>query len=100
MPEVLRVNAGKERIVFHCMLSQQRGPKAALAYARARAERVGKERRETGEDADAKAEGVVDGEGKIGGQQICVLEGGFDNWRRFYAEDEKLTEGYEKDLWE
>lgn len=98
MPEVLRVNADKERIVFHCMLSQQRGPKAALAYARARAERVRKERREKGEDADAGV--VVDAEGKIGGQQICVLEGGFDNWRRFYAEDEKLTEGYENDLWE
>lgn len=92
------MNADKERIVFHCMLSQQRGPKAALAYARARAERVRKERREKGEDADAGV--VVDAEGKIGGQQICVLEGGFDNWRRFYAEDEKLTEGYENDLWE
>lgn len=100
MPEVLRVNAGKDRVVFHCMLSQQRGPKAALTYARARAERVKKDRREAGTDEDGEDGNVVDGEGRIGGQEVCVLEGGFDNWRRYYAEDQKLTEGYEKDLWE
>lgn len=108
MPELLRVNAGKERIVFHCMLSQQRGPKAALAYARAKQYQAEKIRREQGqkeEVVDGESEewqdidDVESGSGRIGGQEICVLEGGFGNWQAFYGEDKQLTEAYEKDLW-
>ncbi|RMZ81827.1 hypothetical protein DV738_g2110, partial [Chaetothyriales sp. CBS 135597] len=31
IPELLRQNRDKDRVVFHCMLSQQRGPTAALS---------------------------------------------------------------------
>lgn len=99
MPELLRINKDKERVVFHCMLSQERGPRSALAYARARASRVEKEQKEKegggGEDVP-----VVDEKGRIGGQEVCVLEGGFGRWRILYGGNETLTEGYIKDLWE
>jgi hypothetical protein len=31
---------------------------------------------------------------------VLVLRGGFEKWQEVYGEDEKLTEGYQKDLWE
>jgi rhodanese-related sulfurtransferase len=82
--ELIRTLKTKEKVVFHCALSQQRGPSAALRYARERARMFGKEE-------DGK-------EGKK--QEVCVLEGGFMMWQSKYGKDEKLTEGYVKDLWD
>ena len=36
IPEIVRKMAGKEIVIFHCALSQQRGPSAALRYLRER----------------------------------------------------------------
>ena len=105
LPELLRVNAAKDKVVFHCMLSQQRGPKAALMYARAKQREVDRVRREHAEkeqvDAanDGEWEDVDQKDGKIGGQEVCVLEGGFGAWQAFHGDDETLTENYAKDLW-
>jgi len=96
LPELLRVNKDKQRVVFHCMLSQQRGPKAALMYARAKEAAV---ERDGGRGDEDGGEGGAQS-GKIGGQEVCVLEGGFGNWQALYGEDGELTEGYVKDLWE
>jgi rhodanese-related sulfurtransferase len=81
MPELLRVTQGKKIVVFHCMLSQQRGPGAALRFLRAREERDRFE-------AERKKEEEKDGEGteeeeqkeKVV-QQVYVLEGGFMKWQ-------------------
>lgn len=56
--ELARQLAEKKTVVFHCMLSQQRGPGAALRYLRER-ERLG-----------------VQGE-----QEVYVLDGGFQKWQ-------------------
>ena len=50
IPEVVRTMAGKEVVVFHCALSQQRGPAAALRYMRERECKIknGTLKRETG----------------------------------------------------
>lgn len=85
MPTLLRKLEGAETVVFHCALSQQRGPSAALRYMREQASLVEK----------MKQEGK---EGKI--QTVCVLDRGFVGWQEVYGTDEKLTEGYRKDLWE
>ena len=37
LPELIRILKAKKKVVFHCALSQQRGPSAALRYARERA---------------------------------------------------------------
>ena len=42
IPEIVRTMAGKEIVVFHCALSQQRGPAAALRYMRERKSKVKK----------------------------------------------------------
>ncbi|KAL1632944.1 Cdc25 phosphatase Ibp1 [Neofusicoccum ribis] len=78
LPELVRLLRGARTVVFHCALSQQRGPSAALRYLRERGRLLG-------------------GEGE---QDVCVLEGGFVKWQEKYGTDETVTEGYLKDIWE
>jgi rhodanese-related sulfurtransferase len=78
-PELIRTLKDKDKVVFHCALSQERGPSAALRYARERQRLLPAGERE--------------------GQQVYVLDGGFTMWQAKYGEDEKLTEGYVKDIW-
>ncbi|KAF7511550.1 hypothetical protein GJ744_004138 [Endocarpon pusillum] len=82
IPELLRSLKDKDRVVFHCALSQQRGPSAALRYARAREELAGK----------------PVGEAEKKPQEICILVGGFNMWQAKYGEDGRLTENYVKDI--
>ncbi|PWW74349.1 hypothetical protein C7212DRAFT_212141 [Tuber magnatum] len=81
--ELARQLKGAEKVVFHCALSQQRGPSAALKYLRER-ERLGDQHEE----------------GKVKKQEVLVLEGGFVAWQAKYGNDERLTENYNKELWE
>ncbi|KAK8143619.1 hypothetical protein G3M48_006967 [Beauveria asiatica] len=79
MPTLLRRLEGKKTVVFHCALSQQRGPSAALRYLRERT--------------------ATSSSGESPQQEVLVLDRGFEGWRQVYGEDERLTEGYRKDLW-
>lgn len=69
------------------MLSQERGPKAALRYLR--------ERDAVLEELGEKSPGQ-----KAGSQEVYVLDRGFTGWQEVFGEDEGLTEGYRKELWE
>lgn len=80
MPELIRTLKDKEMVVFHCALSQQRGPSAALRYARERESTLGA--------------------GESQNQQVFVLDGGFVEWQQKYGNDAKLTEAYAADIWE
>lgn len=72
---------GAEKVIFHCALSQQRGPNAALKYLHER-ERL------FGVDLSTEAtNNIDDGELKEGGvkkQEIYVLDGGFVQWQEKY----------------
>lgn len=48
MPEIIRTLGDKEMVVFHCALSQQRGPGAALRYLRERESKSKKQDVSTG----------------------------------------------------
>lgn len=116
IPELVRKLKDKETVVFHCALSQQRGPSAALRYIRERDRLLGpgaktkiqsgsgvgevmlKNKEEHGkeEDKDAEWEDVED-EGKE--QKVYVLDRGFVGWQERYGEDPRLTEGYRKEIW-
>jgi len=103
-------------VVFHCALSQQRGPSAALRYVRER-ERllaaggigVGEEmKRNKGEELkqseakDGEWEDVEEEKGEVEKkkeQQVFVLDRGFVGWQERFGEDTRLTEGYRKELW-
>ncbi|KAF2138439.1 uncharacterized protein K452DRAFT_290581 [Aplosporella prunicola CBS 121167] len=103
-PELVRALRDVPTVVFHCALSQQRGPSAALRYLRERARLLGEEEGE-GESVGVRADGSVGAEAEAGveggqKQQVCVLDGGFVQWQEKYGEDSTVTEGYVKDIWE
>lgn len=79
MPELVRTLKDTEKVVFHCALSQQRGPSAALRYAREREQTYGPEESQK--------------------QEVYVLDGGFVKWQEKYGRDKKLTEAYAADIW-
>ncbi|KAI8938574.1 hypothetical protein NX059_004453 [Plenodomus lindquistii] len=101
-PELIRTLKDKEVVVFHCALSQQRGPSAALRYLREKERLEG----EGVEDGAEEKEGETDEKGQEGEgdgkkkQKVYVLKGGFTEWQEKFGEDPKLTEGYQKDIWE
>lgn len=84
MPTLVRRLRTKQTVIFHCALSQQRGPSAALRYLRER---------------DGLLKALGEGPVTAAGQTVYVLENGFSGWQQRYGEDERLTEGYVKDLW-
>ncbi|KAF1980193.1 Rhodanese-like protein [Bimuria novae-zelandiae CBS 107.79] len=90
-PELVRSLKDKEVVVFHCALSQQRGPSAALRYLR-------EKRRLDPESTTVTKEGKGGKEKKE--QRVVVLKGGFTQWQEKYGLDETLTEGWQKDIWE
>ncbi|KAK5163907.1 Cdc25 phosphatase Ibp1 [Saxophila tyrrhenica] len=90
MPELIRTLRDQDKIVFHCSLSQQRGPGSALRYLRERdrmAEKGEIQQRRDGKDVKSA-------------QEVVVLDGGFSKWQQKFGEDQEVTEGYAKDLWE
>lgn len=82
LPTLVRKLKAKKTVVFHCALSQQRGPFAALKYLRER-------------------DGLLTalGEESLPEQEVFILERGFTGWQEVYGEDERLTEGFRRELW-
>ncbi|KAI4273367.1 MAG: hypothetical protein L6R38_006357 [Xanthoria sp. 2 TBL-2021] len=122
LPELVRTLRSKEKVIFHCALSQQRGPGAALRYMRERERMLGGAEAEkvkvdkkvaeeglSGQDVksavgDKEEVEKVDGtqaeeqEGKHQ-QEVWVLDGGFVKWQERYGTDDRLTEDYAPDIW-
>ncbi|CAK7225754.1 Cdc25 phosphatase Ibp1 [Sporothrix curviconia] len=85
LPTLLRKLQDAETVVFHCALSQQRGPSTALRYLREVA----------AQETKAGGGGIVPSKP----QTVYVLDRGFVGWQEAYGEDKQLTEGYRKELW-
>ncbi|KAL5600899.1 hypothetical protein BROUX41_005737 [Berkeleyomyces rouxiae] len=76
LPSLIQRLASKKTVIFHCALSQQRGPSAALKYIR-ELERLG----------------------NAGQCSVLLLTGGFSAWQTTYGKDSTLTEDYSADIW-
>ncbi|RYP44107.1 hypothetical protein DL768_009401 [Monosporascus sp. mg162] len=112
MPTLLRQLADKDTVVFHCALSQQRGPSAALRYLREREARQARQAQQQQAKAEGKGVAAGDKEEKVAGtgnaetelkvkqQKVYVLDRGFVGWQEVYGPDERLTEAWRKELWE
>ena len=113
LPTLLRQLQDKETVVFHCALSQQRGPGAALRYIRER-ERLFPSK--STKLASVSQDGLPGADSSAGDgqtaenseeekekkpveQKVYVLDRGFVGWQEVYGSDERLTEGYRADLW-
>ncbi|KAK9361531.1 Rhodanese-like domain-containing protein [Lipomyces starkeyi] len=76
-------------LVFHCALSQQRGPAAANMYIRYK-EMIGSYKTPDSEYTEQKTRTE---------QAVYVLRGGFTEWQREFGKDERLTEAYDEGYW-
>ncbi|KHJ36094.1 putative cdc25 family phosphatase ibp1 protein [Erysiphe necator] len=85
--DLVRRLKDKELVVFHCALSQQRGPSAALKYLREREKIQGSEVLNS-ENCECKSN-----------QRVFILDKGFNGWQKEFGEDARLTEGFVKCLW-
>lgn len=70
-------------IVFHCALSQVRGPSSTLKFLRS-----------LNEIKDPK---MVEYFNSV---HVYVLKGGFTRWQQEYGEDTEVTEHYDKEIWQ
>ncbi|CUM62829.1 uncharacterized protein PRCAT00000387001 [Priceomyces carsonii] len=70
-------------VVFHCALSQSRGPSSALKFLRSLEDTIDPDEVQYFEDLN-----------------VWLLKGGFNKWQQVYGEDTKVTEGYDKELWQ
>ncbi|KAL8946402.1 MAG: hypothetical protein Q9222_007205, partial [Ikaeria aurantiellina] len=91
LPTLVRQLADKKMVVWHCSLSQVRGPTAAGMYM--------KEREKVRQRMEGEGEGEKGEKGGAKEQEVYVLEGGFTAWQALYGEDESLTEGWVRDIW-
>ena len=79
IPELVRILKDKEKVVFHCALSQQRGPNAAYRYMSER-QRVLKI--EMGGKEEGSEERSIE---KANEQQVLILDGGFVKWQEKFV---------------
>jgi rhodanese-related sulfurtransferase len=96
MPELARTLKNVDKVVFHCQLSQQRGPSAARRYL-GEAQRL--KRNEAGANTKSKEE-EESGKEPEKVQEVLILDGGFTKWQQLYGPDKTLTENYAADIWQ
>lgn len=70
-------------VIFHCALSQSRGPSSTLKFLRSL--------------NDLTDDKQIEFFNQL---NVWVLEGGFTKWQQAYGTDTSVTEGYDKDIWE
>ena len=98
LPGLVRNLAGKDAVVFHCALSQQRGPSAALRYMRERDSKIKKG--EIGMPAEANDMNAEDGSIHATStsrkeQEVYVLDKGFVGWQGKWVIAESYASFYE-----
>ncbi|KAG9005421.1 hypothetical protein FRB94_010900 [Tulasnella sp. JGI-2019a] len=76
--ELIEKTKNVPKVIFHCALSQQRGPKAARIYA---------------EQCAAQNEGAKTE------KEVLVLRGGFTEFQSAFKNDPKLVEKWRKEVW-
>ncbi len=81
-PELARTLKGTEKVVFHCALSQQRGPSAALKYLRERERMFGSDSIERGPASGEQEVKERDETGMVKKQEVYVLDEGFVGWQK------------------
>ncbi|OAA66818.1 Rhodanese-like protein [Niveomyces insectorum RCEF 264] len=115
LPTLVRKLRDADTVVFHCALSQQRGPGAALQYLRAVEEEAARTQNgaqtaaaaaaataaEAVKEAATGVSSASTAEASSGRRQqtVYVLDRGFVGWQEIHGEDERLTEGFRKELW-
>ncbi|GJE99838.1 Rhodanese-like protein [Phanerochaete sordida] len=77
--ELVRDTKHVPMVVFHCALSQVRGPKAARIYAETRS--------------------LLQAEGEDIPHEVLVLRGGFSDFQAKFRKDPHLVENWDSEVW-
>ena len=80
-PELARKLRDAPKVVFHCALSQQRGPKAALMYLRERERLFPGLTTNTSGSTNSTEDAIKEEIAGAKKQEVHVLEGGFVRWQ-------------------
>jgi Cdc25 family phosphatase len=80
IPTLVRTLKDKDVVVFHCALSQQRGPAAARRYLSHVERELDKANESDKEQTTAAVEVCKEGQ-RVQKQQVYVLDGGFVKWQ-------------------
>ena len=80
IPELVRTLKDKEKVVFHCTLSQHRGLVAARRYATEQA-RFAKIEKNGNQVEGNQGEGGSNRVEEDAAQQVYILDGGFSKWQ-------------------
>ncbi|KAI5477796.1 M-phase inducer phosphatase, protein tyrosine phosphatase [Pseudohyphozyma bogoriensis] len=83
------------RVIFHCALSQVRGPKAARIYAEELARQQLGSATSTGEGNSFS----VNPFSSSTQQEVLVLREGFTGWQSLYRKDPALVENFDVQVW-
>jgi hypothetical protein len=75
-------------LIFHCALSQVRGPKCAQRYCSLRDQQERVQEQSFGSPSPPPPQ-----------QQVLVLRGGFEEWQRRFKQDPALVEHYDAEYW-
>ncbi|KAF9925393.1 hypothetical protein FBU30_004807 [Linnemannia zychae] len=78
------------QLIFHCALSQVRGPKAANRWAEAIAAR---------DEALTEAAAIEAANKSPLAQRVNILRGGFGEWQRKHKDNKELVVDYEAEYW-
>ncbi|CAH7687322.1 Rhodanese-like domain-containing protein [Phakopsora pachyrhizi] len=93
VPDLIQKIKDVKFVVFHCALSQQRGPHAAKLYAEKREEALLK-----GELKSILPFGI-ESRARQESQEIVILQGGFQAWVNQFRDDPDLIEGHRPGIW-
>ncbi|KAF9129649.1 hypothetical protein BGW39_003974 [Mortierella sp. 14UC] len=92
IPTLIEEYKAVPQLIFHCALSQARGPKAAKRWAEALAARNEAELATEAAAVEAAKESLLT-------QQVNILRGGFGDWQRKHKDDKNLVVEYEAEYW-
>ncbi|EGN98464.1 hypothetical protein SERLA73DRAFT_138929 [Serpula lacrymans var. lacrymans S7.3] len=77
--ELVRKTNDVPKVIFHCALSQARGPKAARIYEETR--------------------NMLQDQGKDIPHEVLILRGGFTEFQAQFRDDPKLVENWNAEVW-
>ncbi|KAG0378902.1 hypothetical protein BGX24_002457 [Mortierella sp. AD032] len=92
LPTLIEEYKQVPQLIFHCALSQVRGPKAANRWAEALAARDETELATEAAAVEAAKKSPLT-------QQVNVLRGGFGEWQRKHKDDKNLVVDYQAEYW-
>lgn len=91
IPEIVRTLADKEIVVFHCALSQERGPRAARRYMEERDAKKNKGEIAIGASSDSQENELKAAKKQTAmEQEVWVLDKGFVGWQEKYFSESSI----------